>query len=62
MKAEEPIIICCYSEDGATVEDCVLSSFAVFLGRELEKFPTGASGYAGELSAWSGEDDVLGNK
>ena len=46
MKVEKPIVICCYSEDGATVEDCVLSSFAIFLGRELEKFPPGASGYA----------------
>lgn len=37
MKARELIVSCYYTEDGASVQDIVLSSFAVFLKKELKK-------------------------
>ena len=44
MKARELIVSCCYTEDGATIQDIVNSSFTTFLKRELEKFASVAHG------------------
>ena len=45
MKAQNLIVSCYYTNDGATIQDIVSSSFATFLNRELEKFASGASGH-----------------
>lgn len=38
MKTQDLIISCYYTNDGATIQDIVNSSFATFLNRELQKF------------------------
>ena len=43
MKAKDLIISCYYTNDGATIQDIVSSSFMTFLKKEFEKFASGAS-------------------
>lgn len=45
MKVQELIVRCYYTNDGATIQDIVSSSFATFLKRELEKFASVAHGH-----------------
>ena len=45
MKAQELIVSCYYTGDGATIQDIVSSSFATFLKKELEEFASGSSGH-----------------
>ena len=45
MKAQELIVNCYYTNDGATIQDIVSSSFTTFLKKELEKFASRASGH-----------------
>ena len=45
MKAQELIVSCYYTNDGATIQDIVNSSFTTFLKKELEKFAFKASGH-----------------
>ena len=45
MKAQDLIVNCSYTNDGATIQDIVLSSFSTFLKRELEKFASVAHGH-----------------
>jgi len=45
MKAQELIVSCYYTNDGATIQDIVSSSFTTFLKKEIEKFAVGASGH-----------------
>ena len=45
MKAQELIVSCYYTNDGATIQDIVSSSFTTFLKKEIEKFAAGASGH-----------------
>ena len=42
MKAQELIVRCCYTNDGATIQDIMNAFFAAFLKRELEKSTPGA--------------------
>ena len=44
MKAQELIVNCCYTNDGATIQDIVSSSFTTFLKKEIEKFASVAHG------------------
>ena len=43
MKMQELIISCCFTNEGASVQDIVQSSFAAFLKRELKTFASEAS-------------------
>ena len=45
MKAQELIVNCCYTNEGATIQDIVSSSFATFLKKEFEKFASVAHGH-----------------
>ena len=45
MKAQELIVNCYYTNDGANIQDIVSSSFTAFLKKEIEKFAAGASGH-----------------
>lgn len=45
MKEQELIVGCYYTNDGATIQDIVSSSFATFLKKELEKFAPVAHGH-----------------
>jgi len=45
MKAQELIVNYYYTNDGATIQDIVSSSFTTFLKKELEKFASKASGH-----------------
>lgn len=38
MKAQELSVSCFYNDGGASLQDLILSSFAVFLERETQKF------------------------
>ena len=38
MKTQDLIVSCYYTNDGATIQDIVNSSFATFLKKEFEKF------------------------
>ena len=38
MKAQELIVSCYYTNDGAPIQDIVSSSFTTFLKKELEKY------------------------
>ena len=44
MKAQELIVNCCYTNDGANIQDIVSSSFTIFLKKEIEKFASVAHG------------------
>ena len=45
MKAQEMIVNCYYTNDGAPIQDIVSSSFMTFLKKEFEKFTSGASSH-----------------
>lgn len=45
MKAQNLIVNCYYTNDGATIPDIVSSSFATFLKRELEKYGSVTHGH-----------------
>lgn len=45
MKTLELIVNCYYTNEGASIQDIVLSSFSTFLKRKLEKFSSRASGH-----------------
>lgn len=45
MKAQKLVVICCYTNDGTTIQDIVNWSFTTFLKRELEKFASVAHGH-----------------
>ena len=45
MKVQNLIISCYYTNDGATIQDIVSSSFTTFLKKEFEKFASGVSGH-----------------
>ena len=45
MKAQELIVNCCYTNDGATIQDIVISSFMTFLKKEIEKFASVTHGH-----------------
>ena len=45
MKTQELIVNCYYTNDRATIQDIVSSSFSTFLKRELEKFASVAHGH-----------------
>ncbi len=45
MKIQEPIVSCCYTNDGAAIQEILNSSFTTFLKRELEKFASVAHGH-----------------
>ena len=45
MKAQELIVSCYYTNDGATIQNIILSSFSTFLKRGLEKFASVAHGH-----------------
>ena len=45
MKVQNLIISCYYTNDGASIQNIILSSFSSFLKREVEKFASRASGH-----------------
>lgn len=45
MKAQELMVNCFYSNDGASIQDLLYSSFNAFLKRELERFAFHAKHY-----------------
>ena len=45
MKVQELIVNCYYTNDGASIQNIILSSFSSFLKREVEKFASRASGH-----------------